>query len=532
MDAGLPYRTAFHIDLAFREARERAEQELRTWLRDKHYSVSAYDNELQNLAPSVYMRYVRPTGTRGWQLRERDHEGTWLSTLTVQAETTTRSWVALDIEHVPVTGGEPQPAHVPKLARLLLEEFDAYDDEAVLRATPELIRPDRVEDLLDVVCSPHRRLPVVVAAPHPDRPFDDWRQDVTGVTEDLAGLASVYILDPPALAEFNHGMGGCGHQLAMGCLRTYLEETDPAITDDAPRHPVLPRRRIEADPARARQLIGLLPRRLAASRPLPAALAKVSFARSGGESEVELTQLRGRYEDLEHLLKEIEWERDQARSRRDELDSRLFDANSELETEQRERSRLVDRVRYLERLLTESGDGDRVYAGPPIEEPPKSFDELLDRLDTGELPRVVFTGDRQRTLALEEQHEYSTWAVSAWDALRALADYARARAAGEFSNNFYAWCRQPPPGGLAITARKVAPAESDTVVNTAKFANHRMLPVPTAVHPAGRIFMGAHIRIGASGAIAPRLHFHDATATTGTIYVGYLGPHLPNTMTN
>ncbi|MGY0230576.1 hypothetical protein [Longispora urticae] len=532
MDAGLPYRTAFHIDLAFREARERAERELRTWLRDKNYSVAAYDNEHQKLAPSVYMRYVSPTGTRGWQLRERDPQGTWLSTLTVQAESAGRSWVALDIEHIPVTGAEAQPAHVPKLARLLLTEFDAYDDEAVLRAEPELIRPDRVEDLLDVVCSPHRRLPVVVAAPHPERPFDTWRHDVVGVTADLAGLASVYILDPPALAEFNRGMGDSGYQVEPGFLRTYLEETDPAVPGDASRHPVLAGRRIEVDPVRARQLIGLLPRRLAASRPLPEALAKVSFARSGGESEVELTELRGRYEELEHLLKEIEWERDRARARRDELDSRLFDANSELETEQRERSRLVDRVRYLERLLTESGHGDRVYAGPPIDEPPKSFDELLDRLDTGELPRVEFTGDRHRTLALEEQHEYSTWAVSAWDALRALADYARARATAGFSNNFYAWCREPPPGGLAITARKVAPTESDTVVNSSKFANHRMLPVPRSVHPAGRIFMGAHIRIGAAGAISPRLHFHDATATTGTIYIGYLGPHLPNTMTN
>jgi hypothetical protein len=43
--------------------------------------------------------------------------------------------------------------------------------------------------------------------------------------------------------------------------------------------------------------------------------------------------------------------------------------------------------------------------------------------------------------------------------------------------------------------------------------------------------MGAHIRIGASGQISPRLWFHDATASTGKIYMGYLGRHLTNTLT-
>ena len=42
---------------------------------------------------------------------------------------------------------------------------------------------------------------------------------------------------------------------------------------------------------------------------------------------------------------------------------------------------------------------------------------------------------------------------------------------------------------------------------------------------------GARIRIGASGQISPCVYFHDATASTGKIYVGYLGRHLANTLT-
>ena len=39
--------------------------------------------------------------------------------------------------------------------------------------------------------------------------------------------------------------------------------------------------------------------------------------------------------------------------------------------------------------------------------------------------------------------------------------------------------------------------------------------------------MPAHIKVVKRGWPCPRLHFHDDTARTGKIYVGYLGEHLP-----
>ncbi|MDQ1306785.1 MAG: hypothetical protein QG671_2617, partial [Actinomycetota bacterium] len=42
----------------------------------------------------------------------------------------------------------------------------------------------------------------------------------------------------------------------------------------------------------------------------------------------------------------------------------------------------------------------------------------------------------------------------------------------------------------------------------------------------------AHFKIIQSGLISPRLHYYDATAVDGTVYVGYLGPHLPTPHTN
>jgi hypothetical protein len=66
-----------------------------------------------------------------------------------------------------------------------------------------------------------------------------------------------------------------------------------------------------------------------------------------------------------------------------------------------------------------------------------------------------------------------------------------------------------------------------------RFVAARTLPVPREVDPSGRIVMEAHIRIGSGKPPAPRMHLHDDTSgETGKIYIGHLGPHLPNYQTN
>ena len=51
------------------------------------------------------------------------------------------------------------------------------------------------------------------------------------------------------------------------------------------------------------------------------------------------------------------------------------------------------------------------------------------------------------------------------------------------------------------------------------------------VNACGKVFMGAHLRIGGGGT-APRLHYFDDCSGTGKIYIGYMGLHLRNTRTN
>lgn len=148
-----------------------------------------------------------------------------------------------------------------------------------------------------------------------------------------------------------------------------------------------------------------------------------------------------------------------------------------------------------------------------------------------ELALIEFTGNRQPLLALDRSPESSTWVRSSWEVLRALQAYTEAKAAGTFTGDFKRWCENPPSGAYAIPAGKVVRDESETVRNNAKWRREREFPVPPEVDSSRRVFMGAHIRVGASasGQISPRLYFHDVTMQRGKVYVGYLGRHLTNT---
>ncbi len=74
--------------------------------------------------------------------------------------------------------------------------------------------------------------------------------------------------------------------------------------------------------------------------------------------------------------------------------------------------------------------------------------------------------------------------------------------------------------------------ESDSANANPKYRDARTFEVPRSVSAEGAVYMPAHIKLVAGGRPAPRLHFHDDTeGETKKIYVGHLGPHLPNDQT-
>ncbi|MFE4973787.1 hypothetical protein ACFRAR_16965 [Kitasatospora sp. NPDC056651] len=507
------------------------------------------------------------------RLRTPAPHGTQQLTLTVATGADGPTWVRLEAEtHSTGTGVRtPCRVPVPELARSLLPLLDATDGPAAVHTGPRVITADEVDALIDELCDPERRLPVVVASVPVNVPLDGWVHDVVApLCRQLPGLATAYVLDPGARTGFNVALEY--HTVYGGAVRTYLPEVDPASRQDSARHPVLARGRIEEDLRRAAGLLAREPRRLAADQPLPPPLAAVPVLRvpppqlrraaerttgrtAGNAADGAADRTAGgrgperaaARADLTALAREEQQDRAEQQARADELERVRHTLRLE-RRDHRERGQGRDsrdiregRLRSGARALTgrhclaPAGGGPALGAHPavrPVARPgaPDTFSELMARL--GEFPLVTFTGDQKTALALDGlQCTGAGWARLAWDGLTALQEYAEAAVRGAAGGDFKQWCERTPEGCRRFPPRKAVRGESRTVFSHTKWKRERMLPVPECVDASRRAFMGAHLRIG-GGRTAPRLHYLDDCSGSGRIYVGYIGLHLTNTRTN
>lgn len=189
-------------------------------------------------------------------------------------------------------------------------------------------------------------------------------------------------------------------------------------------------------------------------------------------------------------------------------------------------------VRELHKRLAAAAVDDAwapIPAATGREIQPDSFANLLVRLD--EFDRVRFFAlDHDRTLALDER--LPLHASKAWLALLALEDYARGKAEEAVSVGVDQYLQNTPDGYAGYSSNRHARDESEDVKRNTKYRGARMFKVPTSVDPSGTVFMGAHFKIAQWGMISPRLHYYDATAIDGFVYVGHIGEHLPTGQTN
>jgi hypothetical protein len=543
------YRAVFHSAMPPADAYVAARDEMRAWLRSKEYDLAKFDNGDPRVGPGAVLLHNAANSADGsqtwrWQLRETRDDGAWLSSLVVQApaesapNAATWFWVEVEFASGDVAAESDLGvrAGVPRLARGLLSRVESHDSLALLTNEPALVGRESVDELIDVLCDPERRLPTVVASAHPGLDFEEWRGVVRRVTWYVPGLASIYLLDPLGTTAFEKGIGH-SHAVWGGALRTYLPDVDPAVAAEALRHRVLSAARMLADPGRAAGILSVLPRRFASEAPLPGPLAGVnrtlltqtSSSPTSSDVEAMRSQVAALIEEREFALVLAE---DQEARANDFFKQREGALAELVEREQRVLD-LESLVRSLRNRLVASGRASEAYL--PADEPtapPATFAELLDWMET-DVALIDFTGNRQAFLTLDRSPESSTWVRSSWEVVRALQAYADAKLVKVFTGDFKMWCENPPSDSYAIPAGKVARDESETVRNNAKWRRVREFPVPAEVDSSRRIFMGSHIRVGASasGQISPRLYFHDATSLTGKIYIGYLGRHLTNTRT-
>ncbi|MFD8707625.1 hypothetical protein ACFV1W_34425 [Kitasatospora sp. NPDC059648] len=503
------------------------------------------------------------------RLRTPAPHGTRQLTLTVATGAGGPTWFRLEAETHHTGSGVRTPCRVPvpELARTLLPLLDAADGPAAVHPVPRVITADEVDDLIDELCDPERRLPTVVASVPVNLPLDHWVQQVVRpLCRQLPGLATAYVLDPEARTGFNVALEY--HTVYGGAVRTYLPEVDPASRQDGARHPVLARGRIEQDLRRAAGLLAREPRRLAADQPLPPTLAAVPVLRVpppqlrpaaypttgvGAGAALAVTgtaatvgravdpvvdQAADPAAELAALAREEQQDRAEQQARADELER----VRHTLHLERRDRGqtreahevrlRTGTRASLTGRHCTGPGGtgrrGAAQSAGCPAK--PETFTELLARI--AEFPLLTFTGDQKSALALDGlQCAGAGWARLAWDGLTALQEYAEAAVRGAAGGDFKQWCEHTPDGCHRFPPRKAVRGESRTVFSHTKWKRERMLPVPECVAASRRAFMGAHLRIG-GGRTAPRLHYLDDCSGSGRIYVGYIGLHLTNTRTN
>ncbi|MFD7831571.1 hypothetical protein [Kitasatospora sp. NPDC059803] len=502
------------------------------------------------------------------RLRTPTPHGTQQLTLTVATAADGPTWVRLEAETHSTGNGVRTPCRVPvpELARTLLPLLDATDGPAAVHPAPRVITAGEVDGLIDELCDPERRLPVVVASVPVNLPLERWVEDVVRpLCHQLPGLATAYVLAPGARTGFNVALEY--HSVYGGAVRTYLPEVDPASRCDGARHPVLARGRIEQDLRRAAGLLAREPRRLAADLPLPPTLAAVPVLRVAPappraavspagdpaaaraelaalvrEEQQDRAEQQARADELERVRRTLRHERRDNRVSRDSRDKQ----DGREGHEGRDRPELRERhdgrdgrdghVRAGSRALTgrhcilQGAAGH--FAAKPSARPgkPETFTELMARID--EFTLLTFTGDQKNALALDGLRcSGAGWARLAWDGLTALQEYAEAAVRGAAGGDFKQWCEHTPEGCHHFPPRKAVRGESRTVFSHTKWKRERMLPVPESVDASRRAFMGAHLRIG-GGRTAPRLHYLDDCSGSGRIYVGYIGLHLTNTRTN
>ncbi|MFG2591168.1 hypothetical protein [Streptomyces sp. NPDC048438] len=527
-----------------------AEQELVAWLASKRYDTSGLAEGRTEVADHATLDRDHESGMNGaysrWRMRETPSaaSGTWQSTLVVRSglpKDEGRTWVQVDIEHQPADASAfPIPANTPGIARSLLSALEARDGQADVTTTPAFIEDDDdVDDLIEELCDSSRRMPVVIATVPFGKDPDDWsRKIVEPLFRNLHGLAVLYVLAPTAQARFNRALEF--HPVFGGGVRTYMPELDPAWKPDAQRHPVMSRRTIEANVRRAAAILANLPQRLASRIALPAALLSVPRQRSRlrpRSDSADIKQLRSDYAALTLLLDEAEQAEGMRVSEVNDLYAELTVAERAAHDLRGENEELYDKfqesqrlIRFLREQLEATGDFITAYSADsaPAITYPETFAELLDRLR--ELPFLAFTGNSKITQKLDSQ-SVDNWLNVAWDGLLALNHFADASAGGKASGDFLNWCKSEASGVFPFPAAKVAMRESDTVANNGKLRGERMLPVPEVIAAEGKVFMQAHLKIGRGNTVAPRLHFYEDGPRSGKVYVGYLGPHLRNTLT-
>jgi len=270
-----------------------------------------------------------------------------------------------------------------------------------------------------------------------------------------------------------------------------------------------------------RQMVALVRRVLRIDSVDEASLQRVmELASAPRPDPTAVSQLRDRVDVLQSRSDEVE---DDLRVIRSEYDGALLD----LAIAEQEAQDARNEIRWLRSKLRADGDFVAASEPAPREEYPACMVDLVNRL--GDDGPIRFTGDPGRLEEVDDRDGLGHCVRVAWEAVQVLSDVVRARSEHRFSGSVHEYLRSVPEGFRGMTPGKHA--QGETGITKRNFGSSRFFPVPTAVDPSGRKQMLAHFKLGRIGQVSPRMYYYD-DAVSGQIYIGYIGLHLTNTMTD
>ena len=578
------------IDLA--EEQLRSWMKTKNWRYDDLFENSVVDVAGDTRCVVLGEQLQDGSRTRRYRFLQDGQGGQWVTELTAYQSRNDDGWVWLEVDQPEGS----RRAGTPRLATMLVEVLAVRDGEHPLTPQPMPAGVSDVPAVIESVADPTRRglLFVAGSSTEADIPQAQWNGYVSRILKDTVGVSSAYLLDPTATEELNRLMPP-SHRVRPYTIRTYRPDVQFDEPLDSERHRILTTASIiRDDPYGLQRLLGNRARETAISASLPSAVRRVDrrlrdaldslllerttsapaeqlvelppaqapTAEPTGTDritsilQVMLQQVFGDDSVTEESLrrlgqlaldaKSVRTANDDARQRLAALENQV-DAGEEtirriterLENEQLERAQAEEestererQLRFLRIKLASMGSSDAwsVPEKTARDTAPESFADLLSRL--GEFTHVVFTGDRDHALELDDHEGLGTWARKCWQALQALEDYVESSLSGKFSGSVDTYLNSTPTGAHSFSPTRHAARESEDVGKNPKYRKPRTLPVPTEVDSAGVVFMESHFKIAQSGLISPRMHYFDDNSRTGKVYVGYIGRHLPTQKTN
>lgn len=514
------------------------DKEFRSWTKEppRHLDLDGSDEARTSTADA---KIDRPDSNQHGSIRrfvvhEDNDETRWITTvIAIVEKDAAEGWVWVDVESVSTAYYSRIEVAAPRLVRNLLDVLPSSRRGPVkLRRKEFKLGPREMHEFASLLVDPERDLPLVVFSPESrgNPSFTIERAQKAAGT--LSGIAQVHLLVPDGEDQFREVMGS---ELGVwsGACRVYMPGIDLAEPVSW-HHRYFLSRSMGDKPVDAGLIVArhLSPRVARQRAPKSYVRLRNLLDVDQGRQIEELWADNDRLEDeLAKAHESHEGAAAEAHSLAEQLDQLQRDNNRAWAT-YHQLWAAVDAAGVREDVESKLSPDASADAEPLPEAPDKSED--IPALAKRHLRFVVIHPDACEGLSrLDDQREGQVWANAAWRALVALDQYAQQ--AQEFNGGFYTWCAESG-SPYAWPIKKLTMKESDSVRDNPKYYEPRVRRVDTAVHPKGRMYMEAHIKVAEGGGpLIPRIHFVDDTGrSTKKIHVGFFGPHdlVPNPSAN